>query len=289
MNTKTLLSIIVPSVISLLSGCEIYGARQFNPNIAANDINTPLPEQFKSYFYSLHVSDFLNKGGNNTDEYRFYPEETTSYSEIKVFNTGNMQSIDLDLWSSIAKDRCKAYNGKIFNRSSDTNSFNMICIQSSLPVFYIKINEGYNDKIYTKQNRKGSSGVWANAAETSNINDSNWLEKAKDEGWTPNFEEKERIIKQNQIAEQKRKQKAIQELYSKVKSSQIGTMVCKNGKNAGFETLSVGYIEDKKDNRLKISIVRKFYPTLNSIDAGFSPVTIWDNYQNWYVCNYDIE
>ena len=65
-------------------------------------------------------------------------------------------------------------------------------------------------------------------------------------------------------------------------------MICKNGDASGSQILSIGYIEDKSANKLKISLVKKIYVSLNMPDPSFSPITIWDHVKNWYVCDYDI-
>ena len=56
---KQLRYLIFSTAIMLVNGCGVYGAKQFDPNVAANDLSKPLTEQFTDYFYGVSYQEVV--------------------------------------------------------------------------------------------------------------------------------------------------------------------------------------------------------------------------------------
>lgn len=283
---KQLRYLIFSTAIMLVNGCGVYGAKQFDPNVAANDLSKPLTEQFTDYFYGVQLDDFLSRGSGPKNHYRYYPDNGDSYHGVEVFTTAKINLINLELWNKISQQRCNKYGGNLVSKKH-TAYFNVMCLKNDLPLFYISINDTYNSEIYIG-NSNGAQGISAVVAEATDYNNQLWLSKAKKEGWQPGYENKIKSDNLQYSNKQKLIKKQIDKAYADTSVSPIGTMICKNGDASGSQILSIGYIEDKSANKLKISLVKKIYVSLNMPDPSFSPITIWDHVKNWYVCDYDI-
>lgn len=152
-----------------------------------------------------------------------------------------------------------------------------------VPMFYIEASDVYNWK--NRNNIKAKLITPRNGDFTAKA----WLDYASPSFETDSIEtyQKSLMTAEETAATLRRAKKLIAKVKNKPNENQFmlssnskGYKVCRAERQ---NAVSIGFIEDHTESRIKVNIIFSGYPP-NIQFGGFRPHTIWETPDNWWLC-----